>query len=132
MAGRNLLRQLLEHVVFWVFYQGFLQNVLPPSGVEVDKTNIVARDTTYTVLGVREWTFGIVNESLDANAQALVKMQISPDGINWLDEAGPVTINQNSLSTLVTSIFLKYARVYYSAVNAASAVTLNIFFQGEL
>lgn len=89
-------------------------------------------DTTYNVLGVREWTFGVVNASLDANAQALVKMQISPDGTNWLDEAGPVTINQNSLTTLVTSIFLKYARVYYSAVNAASAVTLNIFFQGEL
>ncbi|KUO72308.1 MAG: hypothetical protein APF81_21635 [Desulfosporosinus sp. BRH_c37] len=89
-------------------------------------------DTTYTVLGVREWTFGVVNESLDLNAQALVKMQISPDGTNWLDEAGPVTINQNSLTTLVTSIFLKYARVFYSAVNAASAVTLNVFFQGEL
>ncbi|MFZ3101131.1 MAG: DUF6385 domain-containing protein [Desulfitobacteriaceae bacterium] len=89
-------------------------------------------DTTYTVLGVETWTFGVVNESLAANAQALVKMQISPDGTNWLDETGTVTINQNSLTTLVTSIFLKYARVYYSAVNAASAVTLNVFFQGEL
>jgi len=89
-------------------------------------------DTTYTVLGMETWTFGVVNESLDANAQALVTMQISPDGTHWLDEAGPVTINQNSLSTLVSSIFLKYARVYYSAVNAASAVTLNVFFQGEL
>ncbi|MBC2723283.1 DUF6385 domain-containing protein [Desulfosporosinus sp.] len=89
-------------------------------------------DTTYTVLGIETWTFGVVNESLAENAQALVTMQISPDGTHWLDEAGPVTINQNSLTTLVSSIFLKYARVYYSAVNAASAVTLNIFFQGEL
>jgi len=89
-------------------------------------------DTTYTVLGIETWTFGVVNESLAANAQAIVKMQISPDGTNWLDEAGPVTINQNGLTTLVSSIFLKYARVYYSAVNAASAVTLNVFFQGEL
>ena len=88
-------------------------------------------DTTYNVLGVPTWTFGVVNAALAANAQALVKMQISPDGTNWLDEAGPVTINQNSLTALVSSIFLKYARVYYSAVNAASAVTLNIFFQGE-
>ena len=89
-------------------------------------------DTAYTVLGVETWTFGVVNESLAANAQAVVKMQISPDGTNWLDEAGPVTINQNGLTALVSSIFLKYARVYYSAVNAASAVTLNVFFQGEL
>lgn len=89
-------------------------------------------DTTYTVIGVETWTFGVVNESLAENAQAVVKMQISPDGTNWLDEAGPVTINQNGLTALVSSIFLKYARVYYSAVNAASAVTLNVFFQGEL
>ncbi|AFM39662.1 hypothetical protein Desaci_0600 [Desulfosporosinus acidiphilus SJ4] len=89
-------------------------------------------DTTYNVLDVRTWTFGVVNESLATNAQALVNLQISPDGTNWLTEAGPVTINQNSLTTLVSSIFLKYARVYYSAVNAASAVTLNIFFQGIL
>ncbi|AET66040.1 hypothetical protein Desor_0326 [Desulfosporosinus orientis DSM 765] len=89
-------------------------------------------DEAYNVLGVATWTFGVVNASLDANAQALVTMQISPDGENWLDEAGPVTIDQNSLTTLVSSIFLKYARIYYSAVNAASAVTLNVFFQGEL
>jgi hypothetical protein len=89
-------------------------------------------DTAYNVLDVRTWTFGVVNESLAANAQALVNLQISPDGTNWLTDVGPVTINQNSLTTLVSSIFLKYARVYYSAVNAASAVTLNIFFQGIL
>ncbi len=104
--------------------------------VSATRANIIdtagSGDTTYTVLGVETWSFGVVNESLAANAQAVVKMQISPDGTHWLDEAGPVTINQNSLTTLVSSIFLKYARVYYSAVNAASAVTLNIFFQGEL
>ena len=89
-------------------------------------------DTTYNVLGVPTWTFGLVNSSLATNAQAIVKLQISPNGTTWTDEAGPVTINQNALTTLVSSIFLKYARVYYSAVNAASAVTLNVFFQGQL
>lgn len=89
-------------------------------------------DTTYEVLGVRTWTFGVVNSALEANAQALATLQISPDGTNWIDETGPVTINQNSLTSLVTSVFLKYARVFYSAVNAASAVTLNIYFQGQL
>ncbi len=104
--------------------------------VSTTRANIVdtagSGDTTYNVLGVPTWTFGLVNSSLATNAQAIVKLQISPDGTTWLDESGPVTINQNSLTTLVSSIFLKYARVYYSAVNAASAVTLNVFFQGEL
>ncbi|MFZ5646844.1 MAG: DUF6385 domain-containing protein [Bacillota bacterium] len=88
-------------------------------------------DTTYTVLGIKEWTFGLVNNSLATNAQATVKLQISPDATTWIDHAGPVTINQNAADTLVASIFLKYARVYYAAVNASSAVTLRIYFQGQ-
>lgn len=89
-------------------------------------------DTTYTVMGVRTWTFGVTNNSLAANAQALVKLQTSPDGAIWADEGSSVTINQNALATFVATTFLKYARLYYSAVNAASAVTLNIFFQGQV
>ncbi|WP_407311336.1 DUF6385 domain-containing protein [Desulfosporosinus sp. SB140] len=89
-------------------------------------------DTTYDVIGVQTWTFGVVNASTVADAQALVYLQISPDSTTWTNETGPVTINQNGLATLVSSVFLKYARIYYSAVNGASAVTLNIFFQGEL
>ncbi len=88
-------------------------------------------DETYNVLDLRTWSFGVVNNSLDANAQALVTLQISPDATNWQNEVGPVTIDQNSMETFVSSIFLKYARLYYSAVNSASAVTLNIFFQGQ-
>ncbi|MDR3587834.1 MAG: DUF6385 domain-containing protein [Desulfosporosinus sp.] len=104
--------------------------------VSATRANIIdtggSGDTTYNVLDVRTWTFGIVNSSLDTNAQALVNLQISPDGTNWLNDASPVTVNQNALTSLVSSIFLKYARVYYSAVSASSAVTLNIFFQGVL
>jgi len=74
----------------------------------------------------------VVNNALATNAQALVKLQISPDGTAWQDEVSSTTINQNSLAAFVASTFLKYARVYYSAVNAASAVTLNIYFQGQL
>jgi len=88
-------------------------------------------DTTYNVLGVKEWTFGLANNSLATNAQVAVKLQISPDASAWIDHAGPVTISQNAADSLVSSIFLKYARVYYSAVNASSAVTLRIFFQGQ-
>ncbi|MFZ5595905.1 MAG: DUF6385 domain-containing protein [Bacillota bacterium] len=88
-------------------------------------------DTTFDVLSLTSWTFGIVNKSLAANAQATVKLQISPDATTWIDHAGPVTIDQNAAETLVASIFLKYARVYYAAVNSTSAVTLNIFFQGQ-
>lgn len=102
------------------------------SAIRANITNTAGSgDTTYNVLAIPTWTFGVVNAATAANAQALVTLQISPDGTNWLNEAGPVTINQNSLTSLVSSVFLKYARVFYS-VNAASAVMLNIYFQGQL
>jgi len=88
-------------------------------------------DTTYTVLGVKTWTFGVVNAALATNAQALVKLQMSADGSTWNDEVANTTISQNSMQTFVSSIFLKYARVYYAAVNASSAVTLRIYLQGQ-
>ncbi|HIE12882.1 MAG TPA: hypothetical protein EYP63_05590 [Desulfotomaculum sp.] len=87
-------------------------------------------DTTYTVLGVKTWTFGIYNASTDI-APATVKLQISPDSTNWIDHAGPITLNTGDVDTLVATVFLKYARVYYAAVDVNSAVTLNIFFQGQ-
>lgn len=88
-------------------------------------------DTTYTVLGTKTWTFGVVNAALATNAQALVKLQMSADGSTWNDEVANTTISQNSMQTFVSSIFLKYARVYYAAVNASSAVTLRIYLQGQ-
>ncbi len=114
---------------------GTLASALATTDVSATRANVTntagSPDTTYTVLGVATWTFGVVNNSLDANAQALVKLQLSPDGTTWVDEVSNTTINQNSMATFVATTFLKYARLYYAAVNAASAVTLNIFFQGQ-
>lgn len=115
---------------------GSLVTSLGTTDVSAVRANITdtagSADETYNVLNIRTWTFGVVNASLAANAQALVKLQISPDATHWIDESSSVTINQNGVASLVSSVFMKYARVYYSAVNAASAVTLNIFFQGEI
>jgi hypothetical protein len=109
-------------------------STLATTDVSATRANITdtagSPDETYNVLNLRAWTFGIVNASTTI-APATVKLQLSPDGSNWLDEAGPVTLNTGDVTGLVSSIFLKYARVYYAAVNAASAVTLNIFFQGQ-
>jgi hypothetical protein len=93
-------------------------------------------DNTFTVLGLDDWTFGIVNASTEPNAQTTVQLQISPSGEpeEWINEGAVVTLNQGTLGNvgaLVAGTLLKYARVYYAAVNAASTVTLNIYFQGQ-
>jgi len=90
--------------------------------------------TTRTVLGRNAWTFTVKNTATAANAQAVVQIQMSATALtesDWLQEVTPVTINQNSLAFLTSSRLVKYARVYYAAVNAASAITLSIVFQAQ-
>ncbi|SMD18122.1 DUF6385 domain-containing protein, partial [Sporomusa malonica] len=84
------------------------------------------------ILGLGQWTYGVVNNSESGNTAA-VYLQMSPDATNWINEnTTPVTIAYNGTAALISSIFLKYARVYYYAEGGtASAVTLNIFFQGN-
>lgn len=114
---------------------GTISTALGTTDVSAVRANITdtagSPDETYNVLGIASWTFGVVNNSTVANAQALVKLQVSPDGTHWIDEISNTTIDQNSVKTFVATTFVKYARLYYSAVNASSAVTLNIFFQGQ-
>ncbi|WP_378953202.1 DUF6385 domain-containing protein [Pelosinus sp. sgz500959] len=96
-------------------------------------TNTVGTPSnTYQVLGFAEYSFGLVNESTSAtDAQATAKLQISPDGVVWFDNSAVTTLDRGTSNALVSSIFLKYARVYYAAVDAASTVDLTIFFQGQ-
>ncbi|ADG81819.1 DUF6385 domain-containing protein [Thermincola potens] len=114
-----------------------IESLSPTEAVEVvaNKTSTTySGATARTVLGYNAWTFAVKNESLDANAQAVVQIQMSATGASesdWLQEVAPVTINQNSVAFLTSSLLVKYARVYYAAVNSASAVTLNIVFQAQ-
>ncbi len=114
---------------------GTISTTLATTDVSTVRANFTntssSPDEAYNVLGIATWTFGVVNSSTVDDAQALVSLQISPDGQNWTDDMSNVTINQNSLQTFVATTFLKYARLSYAAVSAGSAVTLNIFFQGQ-
>jgi len=87
--------------------------------------------TPRVVEALPTWTFAVKNTAAAAQNQAVVKLQISPNQTDWIDEAGPVTLSQNDITALVSAVHLKYARVVYQAVNAASAVTLSIFFQAQ-
>ncbi|MBP2662836.1 MAG: hypothetical protein H6Q71_784 [Firmicutes bacterium] len=83
------------------------------------------------VLGLGQWTYGVVNNSISGR-NALAYLQMSPDGSNWLNDGSTHTIAYNGTAALVAGVFLKYARVYYYAQDATnSAVTLNVFFQGN-
>lgn len=94
----------------------------------VSSTNFTG-STTRTVLGYAEYSFGIVNNTTDGNC--IVKLQISPDGSIWFDNGSEVTLTPQTATALVSSMFLKYARVYYAAANEATPVDLTIYFQAQ-
>ena len=110
-------------------------STLATSDVSYSRENITniagTGDTTYTVLGLYDWTFGLVNNSLVSSAQTTSQLQISPDGTTWINEGAVVTLSPSTAGALITSTLLKYARVYYAAASASSAVTLSIYFQGQ-
>jgi len=87
-------------------------------------------DTTYTVLSLKDWSFGLVNNSAPAGlGEVWAKLQLSPDGTTWFEDEA-VTLSVSTAYAMVPGKFLKYARVYYGAVGT-TAVTLSIYFQGQ-
>lgn len=86
---------------------------------------------SFDTFGFYTWSFIIENASPFV-APAYVILQLSPDNIIWTDDSILYTVpNTNDIVTLVANRFMRYARVFYAAVNAASTITLIIFFQGQ-
>ena len=85
---------------------------------------------TQNVLTLSEWSWIAYNTASGENALASVKMQGSPDGINWIDNSSYVTVTQNTIAAMIPNFFLKYSRVYYSPAGN-SVASLNIYFQGQ-
>ncbi len=109
-----------------------VKSTLATTDVSVAAAGVTTSEpgTTYQVIGFKEWTFGVTNDTADPNS-ATVKLQVSPDGTAWIDQSATVTLAEGEATGLVSDIFLKYARVYYSAVNGASPVDLTFYFQGQ-
>jgi len=82
-----------------------------------------------TVMSYSRWSWIVYNSSSDSTARPVVKMQGSPNGDNWLDNSGLVTLSSAGLTALVPSYFLKYSRVYYSA--NGTAASLGFYFQAQ-
>jgi hypothetical protein len=85
----------------------------------------------FDTFGFGVWSF-IIENAAAVSAPATAILQLSPDNILWTNDSLLYSIPQtNDIVTLVANRFMRYARVYYAAVNAASAITLIIFFQGQ-
>jgi hypothetical protein len=105
-------------------------NHFEDSPAEVTTSNAYEGTTAQEVTTWRTFSFFIENTSAGANS-ATVKIQISPDNVRWIDDGAEETLDQNAMTVLVTSRYLRYARVAYKSTTADSPSYLSIIFQAQ-
>lgn len=58
-------------------------------------------------------------------------IQISPDGVNFIDDPGNVTIAPNSTQPLVPYLFAKYTRIRVKNINALETSRVRVWYQAQ-
>lgn len=73
------------------------------------------------------YSFFVINQG---QSDALIQVQISPDGINWLDDGPQIRVAPNNSQVLTANYFLRYIRL--SCISAShKATNLKIYFQAQ-
>lgn len=87
--------------------------------------------TTRNVISYSSVTFTALNGGPDS---ASVKLQLSADGTNFKDDPSILaqTIPAGDQFFFVPGRFVKYARIQYATVLAATTANLTIFFQAQV
>ncbi|GBG57468.1 hypothetical protein SPFL3101_02812 [Sporomusaceae bacterium FL31] len=108
--------------------------IVSVSHTEPAADNVTTSDT-YAGTGqdVATWrTFSFFIENTSATAvSGTVKIQISPDNTKWVDDGAEYVLEQNETTVLVTSKYLRYARVAYKSTVTATPADLSISFQAQ-
>ncbi|MGI6420615.1 MAG: DUF6385 domain-containing protein [Syntrophomonadaceae bacterium] len=80
---------------------------------------------TYNVLYLRYYTYSVINLG---TTPAIVLLQSSPDGINFMDEPPEVIVEPNEVKALTCNYFLPFIRLCYRTETGETP--LRIFLQG--
>ncbi|GAV24128.1 hypothetical protein ciss_00610 [Carboxydothermus islandicus] len=76
-------------------------------------------------------TYTMFVKNTGTTNSATVKLQISPNNTDWLDDSAEVTLTPGSSTALSASTFLRYIRVAYKSTLLGQSTDLNIIFQGQ-
>jgi hypothetical protein len=104
-------------------------NHIEPAAANVTTDNSYA-GTGEDVATWRTFSFFIENTSVTA-VSATVKVQISPDNTKWVDDGAEYILSQGETAVLVTSKYLRYARIAYKSTVADTPANLSIAFQAQ-
>lgn len=104
----------------------FSSGVLTSYPVKMVTTGDSYAGSTAIPLGARRLaSFGVVNTS--ALNSATVKVQLSPDGINWVDDSAEVVILAGNSTVLNTTGAMEFARLAYKSTALLLPANLQIY-----
>jgi len=78
------------------------------------------------VLNLATYSFCVINQG---NEDALFQLQISPDGINWVDNGLKTRVGAGEIEVCSCNYFLRYIRLVYHTEKTIT--NLRIFFQAQ-
>ncbi|MEW6661111.1 MAG: DUF6385 domain-containing protein [Bacillota bacterium] len=86
------------------------------------------RTASYNVSKLKVYSFAVLNTGAKP---AIVKIYLSPDGINWIADGPELTQAPGKMEVLVAKYFLHYAAVGYRSAAAGEPTTLTVWFQAQ-
>lgn len=90
-------------------------------------------ETVYTpavdIAQVRNVTFLIQNQGSSAIAAAL---QISPNGLDWMDDKQNITVPRDSLAAVTPYLFARYIRLGASSLSSGAGAEATVWCQAQM
>lgn len=129
----------VKHIIAPVAVQSIIepvkvQGTFKPVKLSVDFREDVVAGSVYgsskvqDVLLLTIYSFCVMNLG---TYSVMVRLQISPDGVHWIDEPGSDnSIRPGENKILISSYFLRYIRVAFIAEHGGNS-NVSIFFQGN-
>jgi len=74
-------------------------------------------------------SFAVLNTGANG---ATVKLQLSPNNSDWLDDTAETTVAAGTLVALAPSKFLRYARISHKSQTSGSDTSLTIWYQAQV
>lgn len=119
----------VQRIIDPVYLRGALETVRKGKDFyeDLQATDKQASSSVQDVMLLRVYSFCIINTG---RHKAYIGLQISPDGVHWIDDQPAMAeLPAGESRVLVSSYYLKFIRVVFTA-ESKNQTKLRIFFQG--
>lgn len=92
-------------------------------------TNVYQYTTQQEISTMSTYMFFVKNAG--STNDALIKVQLSPNGTDWVDDSTEFTVGHDTSAIQTANKFLRYIRIAYKSKVDDASTTLDIIFQGQ-